>query len=535
MILLRQRLRRDGAQLLVWIVATAALCFSATAGVSEAFAIESERQTLLAVALANPAILLFRGLPSGASEGAFLVFTILPFLVLLGALMASFLAVRHVRAEEESGRADAVSATPAGRRAPFVATVVHGVIASVLLGVAAAVAFIVAGLEAGGSIAIGAAIAASTAVFLGIGLVAAQLFRSSRAANSFSVGVILVTFLVAGIGNALGTPSDDLTRMESSGLAWLSPFAWAENVRPFADDDPAPILLAVGVSAVLLIVAAALQATRDLGAGVIAPRPGRAAASALLSHPFGLSVRLSAGSLLAWVVGAAVVGALSTSLGDVIDEIATQNPAVTEMLDRLAAQGSMDQGLVITFFVMVGTLAACFGVQTVQRARQEETHGTAEQTLATPVARAEWLGAFLTTALVGVVVIVAAAVAAAALALFARGGDTAILGDVVVAGIGQILAAAVFPVLTAVIFTLLPRATTTLGWVLVIAAASLALFGTLLGLDEDVVSLSPFAAAPVPNADGVAWNGSAWLVVLTVAGVASSVMLMRRREVATGG
>ncbi|NYF16772.1 ABC-2 type transport system permease protein [Microbacterium sp. AK009] len=535
MILLTQRLRRDGVQLLVWILATAALCFSATAGVNEAFAAESERRTLLAVALANPTILLFRGLPFGTSEGAFLVFTILPFLVLLGALMASFLAVRHVRAEEESGRADAVSATPAGRRAPFVATVVHGILACVLLGTATAVAFIAAGLEAGGSIALGGALAASAAVFLGVGLVAAQLFRSSRAANSFSVGVILSAFLVAGIGNALGTPSDDLTRMESSGLAWVSPFAWAENVRAFADDAPGPILLAVGVSAALLTVAAALQATRDLGAGVIAPRPGRAAASALLSRPFGLAVRVSAGSLVAWVVGSAVVGALSTSLGDVIDEIATQNPAVTEMLDRLAAQGSMDQGLVVTFFVMVGTLAACFGVQTVQRARQEETHGTAEQTLATPVARVGWLGAFLTTALGGIVVIVAAAMAAASLAVFARGGDPAILGDVVVAGAGQILGAAVFPVLTALVFTLLPRATSTLGWVLVIAAASLALFGTLLGLDEDVVSLSPFAATPVPDADGIAWNGSAWLIVLTVAGVASSLMLMRRREVATGG
>ncbi|WP_322411030.1 polyketide antibiotic transporter [Microbacterium invictum] len=494
-----------------------------------------ERQTLLAVAVANPVILLFRGLPSGSSEGAFLVFTILPFLVLLGALMASFLAVRHVRAEEESGRADAVSATPAGRHAPFLATVVHGVVACLLLGIATTSAFLIAGLPAAGGLALGATLAAASSVFLGMGLLTSQLFRSARAANSVSVAVILTAFLVAGVGNALGTASDDLTRMESSGLAWLSPFAWAENVRPFADDDLSPLLLCVVAAAALIGGAFALQATRDLGAGVIAPRSGRAAASALLSHPFGLAVRLSAGSLVAWAVGAAVVGALATSLGEVIDEVATQNPAVTALLDRLAAEGSMDQGLLITFFVMVGALAACFGVQTVQRARQEEVHGTAEQTLATPVARVRWLGGFLGTALAGIVVIVGAAVVAATAALLARGGDTALLADVAIAGAGQLAGAAVFPVLTALVFTLLPRATTTLGWVLVIAAVSLALFGTLLGLDDGLVSLSPFAATPVPAADGVAWNGGLWLVALTVVGVASTLMLMRRREIATGG
>ena len=195
----------------------------------------------------------------------------------------------------------------------------------------------------------------------------------------------------------------------------------------------------------------------------------------------------------------------------------------------------MDQGLLVTFFVMVGTLAACFGVQTVQRARQEEVHGTAEQTLATPVARTMWLAGFVATALAGLVVIVAVAAVTAAGALLARGGDPALLGDIAIAGLGQVAGAAGFPVLTALVFTVLPRATTTLGWVLVIAAASLALFGTLVGLDDDVISLSPFAASPVPTADGVSWNGGLWLVAVTVVGVASSVMLMRRREVATGG
>ncbi len=533
--LLTQRLRRDGVQLLAWVVATGLLTFASAAGVAEAFATEEERRTLLAVALANPVILLFRGLPSGASEGAFLIFTILPFLVLVAALMAGFLAVRHLRAEEETGRADTVAATAAGRWLPFWATLVHGTIAAVLLGAVATVALIASGRDVTGSALTGGALTTAALVFLAVGALSAQLFQSARAANSFTVAVILTTFLVGGMGNALGTPSDDLVRMESSPLAWVSPFVWAENVRPFADDDARPLLLALGAAAVLGAVATALYARRDVGAGALAPRSGRADASALLSSPFGLAWRLSAGPLIAWGVGAAIIGVLSTSFGSVIAEVATENPAVSEVLRRIAAQGSMEQGLLVTFFAMVGILAACFGVQTVQRARQEETHGTAEPTLATAISRPAWLAAFLGTATIGVIIIVAVAVTAASGALIATDGDRSLMGDALVTGAGQIAAAVVFPVLTAVAFTLVPRATTTVGWVLVIAAGALALFGTLLRLDEDVVALSPFAATPVPDGDSMNWNGVWWLVPLAVAGAASAVALMRRREVAPGG
>jgi len=343
------------------------------------------------------------------------------------------------------------------------------------------------------------------------------------------------TFIIGGVGNALGTADDSLTRMTSSGLAWVSPFVWAENSRPFSDDDLRPLLLAAGVSAVLVAGSLALQAARDVGSGVLAARRARADAPALLAGPVGLVWRLSAGSLLAWAVGAAVVGALSTSLASVVQEVASGNPAVEAILERLAADGSMDQGLIVTLFVMVGVLAACFGVQTVQRARQEETHGTAEATLGAPVGRASWLGAFLVVAVLGIVVITGAAVGAAAIALAATDGEQSLISDALVVGAGQAIAAVVFTVLTAIVFTLAPRLTIPLGWALVLVAACLALFGTIFGIDDDIVALSPFAAIPVPAGDAIDQNGLVWLVVAAIAGAAASVTLMRRRELATGG
>ena len=533
--LLRLRLRRDAVQLTIWTAAMALLTYGSSVGVTENFGTLEERSSLLALAVANPVILLFRGLPSGTDEGAFIVFLVLPFLAMLAALMASFLAVRHTRAEEETGRAELAAATPAGRFVPFVATLVHGALACAVLGIAAAVALIASGLSVTGSLFTGAAVALTGLVFLSVGLFAAQLFFSARAANSLTVMLLVGTFILGGVGNALGTPDDTLTRMESSPLAWVSPFVWAENSRPFADDNTGPLLLALAVSVVLVGGAVALQAARDVGSGVLAARPARAEASALLSGPVGLVWRLSAGSLVAWAVGAAAVGALSTSLASVVEEVASDNPAVQAILQRLAAEGSMDQGLIVTFFVMVGVLAACFGVQTVQRARQEETHGTAEPTLGTPVNRARWLGAFLVVAITGIVLIIGAAVATAAIALTATGGDSSLIADAVVVGAGQGLAAAVFTAVTAIVFTLAPRLTIGLGWSVVLVAACLALFGAIFGIDDDIVALSPFAAVPVPHGDGVDANGVVWLVAAALIGAAASLTLMRRRELAPGG
>lgn len=129
-----QRVRRDRVQLPIWILGAAALAAAADSGVSASYATEADRVSILALSLAHPVILLFRGLPSGPAEGAFIAFQIMPWLALLAALMSAFLAVRHTRADEELGRAELVAATAAGRAVPLAATIAHGLVANIALG-----------------------------------------------------------------------------------------------------------------------------------------------------------------------------------------------------------------------------------------------------------------------------------------------------------------------------------------------------------------------------------------------------------------
>ncbi|MFC8680412.1 ABC transporter permease [Microbacterium ureisolvens] len=533
--LMGQRARRDWLQVLLWAMGTALLAYASFVGVSDAYGTEQDRTSLLAAALANPVILLFRGLPSGTDEGAFMVFLIFPWLAMLAAFMSTFLAVRHTRGDEEAGRAELVAATPAARTMPFLATALHGVLANALLAALTAAAFLAVGLDAEGSLLAGSAAGAVGIVFLGVGLFAAQLMRTSRGANSLAVWTLVATFVIAGIGNATGTPSDDLTHMESSWLTWLSPFGWGESTRAFDENLWWPALLCLGVGLVLTVVSVVLVSARDLGGSFVAERLGRATASAALSTPIGLVWRLTRGAVLGWAVGGLLTGMLSTSLASIVKEVGASNPAVEEILRQISGEGSVEQGTITTFFTMLGVLAACCAVQIVCRARQEEAHGTAEPLLAAPVGRVRWLADYLIVALLGIVLVVVAAIGGAALGLASQDGDWDLMRTVLVTGAGQVAAASVFLVITALAFVVVPRATIPLGWSLVLLGMMLGLFGPLFQFPDWLVHLSPIAVTPFVDGDEVDLRGLWWLVLATGVGAAASLSLMRRREMATAG
>ncbi|MFE4724474.1 ABC transporter permease [Microbacterium sp. NPDC056736] len=533
--LLGQRARRDWLQVLLWGVGTALLAYASFIGVRDAYGTAQDRTSLLAAALANPVILMFRGLPSGADEGAFMIFLIFPWLAILAAFMSTFLAVRHTRGDEETGRAELVAATPAARTMPFAATALHGLLANALLAALVAGAFLAVGAETEGALLAGTATGAVGVTFLGVGLLAAQLMRTSRGANSLAVWTLMATFVIAGFGNAIGTPSDDLTRMESSWLTWLSPFGWGENTRAFDENLWWPALLSLGVGAVLAAVSAVLVAARDLGGSFIAERLGRADASPALSGPMALVWRLTRGAVLGWAVGGFLIGVLSTSLASLVEEIGASNPAVEQILRQISGAGSVQQGTITTFFTMLGVLAACCAVQVVCRARQEEAHGTAEPLLAAPVGRVRWLADYLVVAVIGVVLVIAAAIAGAALGIAGQDDDTDLMRTVLVTGAGQVAAASVFLVVTALAFVLVPRATIPLGWSLVLLGMALGLFGPLFGFPEWLVQASPIAVTPFVDGDAVDLRGLWWLVLATGAGAVASLSLMRRRELASAG
>ncbi|WP_438856062.1 ABC transporter permease [Agromyces sp. M3QZ16-3] len=534
--LVAQRARRDRLQLVLWIVGIAGLGLMATTAVGSTFGDVSERESILRLTIVAPAILIFRGTPNGAGEGEFAVFLILAFLCLMAGLMSTFLAVRHTRADEEQGRAELVAATPAARTLPTVATVVHGVLANVLLAIAVAIAFMASGLDAAGSSVAGLAVGATGVAFLGVGLVAAQLFRTSRSANALSVALVLAAYVVRGLGDALGEASDDGLSRTAAWPSWLSPIGWAQRTEPFDANDLMPLLLSIGLAALLVGLVFVFQSARDSGASLLPGRPGRATAGPLLRGHVGLAWRLNAGAIAAWAVGAVVAGALATTLTPLVDQIGSDAPAIAETLRQVAGPGaSLEEAFTVTFFSMVGILAAAAALQAVMRARLEEAHGSAEPVLATPVPRRAWLGGYTVIGALAILVILALSAAGALLGALASDDPAASAENALKSALAQAPAALVFLGLGLVVFVLAPRLTIPVSWALLAAGAFLGIFGELLGLPEWMHDLSPFAHSPLPVGGEVDWTGGFWMLGIAAAAVALAVVAMGRRELTTDG
>lgn len=535
-VLLRQCVRRDRVQLALWIVGTAALALMATTSVTTTFGDLVEREGILRLTTLAPAILMFRGTPNGAEAGPFAFFLMCAILGVLAGLMSTFLAVRHTRGDEETGRAELIASTPASRLLPTTATVIHGLLVNAVLGLAIAVAFLLSGLEPQGAFVAGAAIAACGVVFLATGLVFAQLFRSSRAANAAGVAAVIAAYFVRGIGDAAGEPSDDGLHRTPLWISWLSPIGWAQRTGAFAEDDLAPLLISLGFAAVLVALVYAFQSARDSGASVLPGLRGRDHAGPLLSGSLGLALKLSTGAVLSWAAGAAVMGALATSLTPLVDEIGSDVPEVARRLQQLAGAGaSLEEALTTTFFSVIGILASACALQLIMRARQEEGNGTAETVLATPVPRQRWIAEHGAVALLGVVVVIGVAMLGAFAGARSADDPTEMSLDAAQAAVAQLPAVLVYFGLGMLLFVLVPRAMIGVAWAALTLGAFFGVFGELLGLPDWVHDLSPFAHSPVPIGDDVDWTGGIWMLAIAAVAIGVAIVAMRRRELVAAG
>ncbi|UAJ79655.1 hypothetical protein IT072_00675 [Leifsonia sp. ZF2019] len=536
--LLRQRLRRDRWQLVIWLVSIGVLAAFSAAAIAQTYGDATSRAELLRLAIANPTVLLLRGLPDGTSFAAVTFFEIFTFLALLAGLMNTFLAVRHSRAEEESGRAELIGSTPAGRLLPTVATVLHGVLANIALGLIVALGFIAAGLPAGGSFAAGAATGGVGITFVAVGLLLAQIMSTSRGANGFAAALVVLAYVVRGIGDALGTPKGDGTHLVAAWPSWLSPIGWGEQFSPYSTADWWPLLLQLGFAAVLIAVTFSLQAGRDSGAGVIPERAGRRDARPWLRGSLGLAWRLQWPIIVGWAVGGAFTGVLAGALGTLVSSSIANDPGLSDIrtaIARIGAGGSgpLTQLFISAFFSIVGVLAAACAVQSVIRLRQEEAAGTAEAVLTTPVSRVRWLLEFVLVGVVAVVLVLVAAALASGLSALAAGEDAARIGDSFVAASAQLPVALVYLGVLALVFVLAPSWTIPVGWASLGLGAFIGIFGGLIDLPDPIRHLSPFADAPVVVGD-VDWTGGYWMFGIAIVALAAAAALIRRRDLAIG-
>lgn len=524
--LLALQARRDRVTLAVWVVGLAVLLLVTVQAAHAEYGDAADRRQVLLVALATPVLLAFRGVVDGGTFGSAVFFQSYTWLAVAVALMNTFLAVRHGRGDEAAGRRELVDATPVGRLAAPVASLLLAVAADVLFGVLATLFLIAGGLSASGSVLFAAGLALTGIAFFGIGLLASEAMPTSRAANGVAVVLALLAYALRAAGDALGTPDGTALTLDPSPISAFSPIGWGEQLRPFTHPAAWPLVALAALAVVTIGAGLLTHARREPGASVLHEGAGRA--TGRTGSALGLAARLQLPSAVAWAVGAAVLAAVTPNLVTAAARFDLRDTTIRQVVASLGhSRADLATQFTAGILVLVGMLAAAAGVQAMLRAREEEASGRTELLLTGPLSRLRWLGSWLVVAVGTVLLVVAASAAAVALGSVAQ-GQASEVGDRILQALVQAPSALALTAVSGLLVVVLPRIAAIASWVVFAAAGLIGLFGGVLDLPDDVVRYSPVGSVPaLPTDDwGPTWSVGAAAGVLVV--LAS--LLMRRRQ-----
>lgn len=511
-LLLGQALRRDRVLAPVWIVVMLVVVYASAAATPSLYATEAERVSAATALNAQPAIVALYGpILDVHSLGELAMTKMTVLYALFGALLFVVLVRRHTRVDEESGRAELVMGTAVGRDAPLAAALAESALLSVALGFLGALTSIVAGLPAAGSAWFGVVWAATGLVGMGIAAVACQLSASARTCAAICAGAIGGAYVARAVGDASG----------NTWLSWLSPFGWNTQLRAWSGTRPWVALLYLVLTGVLVAVAQALRGRRDLGAGLIAARPGRAQASPRLTGAFSLTLRVHSAPLVIWSLACLALGVLFGAI----------TPGLHTLLDSAGAQQMMARlgpALIAAILSVIAIVVTCFGISVIGHAGGDESDGRTETSLASGVSRDRWLGSILLLALGGSAWLLLLTGIGLWIGYGAAGGDHA--AQTVPAALAWIPAAWVVIGLGLLAYGHSARLVWA-GWAFLGLFLTLTLIGSLLRFPRWLIRLSPYSAVPQYPYEPWRWTPVIVLLAVVAATLTGAWLRFRERDI----
>lgn len=529
--LVRLAVRRDRITLPAWILAMAGFLAATTAMFADSYAKHPE---LLVpdtrVVIENPGMRVL-GLVTGSTVGGYTLHRDALTLAVLAALMSIFAVVRHTRQAEELGRTEMLGAGVVGRYAPLGAAVIVTLAANIALAGLLGLGMIIAGQPATGALVAGTSIALVGVAFTGAAAVTTQLASTTRGATGLAGAALGVSFLLAALGNMIGTVDSAALRVTSAWPAWLSPIGWSQQMRPFADNVWWPAALSLLVLGVSTAAAVLIASRRDIGRGLLPERRGASHARRSMLSPAGLVWRLQRGTLLGWAIGLIGFGLV---FGALSKQISGLEGAATEWYATFGGEVDLLGAYWASMMQIAGMAVAAYVVTLLLRLHHDEALGTMEPVLGTAVSRLRWLGAYAVNALIGATLLIL---------LFAAGvvmtgglvqeDPLSLLRDLVGAALIQLPAIGVLGAAVLLLVSLLPRWSVGLSWALVATMIFVGpMFGPSLGLPTWLLDVSPFTH--VPNAPAVAITLGPVLGLVAACALLAGVgiVIMRRRNLA---
>ncbi len=511
--LVRLALRRDRIRLPVWIAALTALMAYSPNTIELAYPEEAQRQARVNL-LKTPAGMMLGGPMFGGREtdlGAMVANELMLTLIVATSILAILTVIRHTRAEEESGAAELVLASVVGRYARTAAALTLVVAVNTVLAVTMTVAIAANGFDVVDSAAMCLGITAVATVFGAVAAVTAQMWRVARAATGAAMAALALAALIRGVGDVIDN--------SGSALSWLSPIAWAQQMRPFVELRWWPLALLIGLTLILVAAAAALQMRREYDDGTIATTGDRPEARPVRGV-LALHLRLQRGQTIGWSVGLFASGLAFGSMTKSLLDAAEDN----ELLARLVSSQGLD-GVYTTMSQFLAAAACAYVTVAVLRVYSDEQSGLGEAVLAGAVSRARWLSTAVVAALLGATMLMFAAGLGNGLGAGLTLGEPATVLKLTLAGLAFVPALAVSAGVAALAVALRQ---VWIAWLAVTFIVASLYLGALLRLPEWLLDLSPVGQTDSPADVPV----TAWIVMCCVAAVlvVAATGIYRRRD-----
>ena len=449
--LFRFTLRRDRIFLPLWMVGIVAFVVLGAPLTTQVVTSPAEL-AMYAETMRNPAMIALSG-PVYAQPYTYgVMYTQLMtvwILILIGA-MNIFLVSRHTRKDEEDGKLEVMRSLPVGRVSTLSSIWLVTFCTNFFIGFLGAVGLALLKIESmtlGGCLLLGGIFFTVGLFFAAVAMLFSQLCSSARGMIGGCFLVLGIFYLIAALGNVSG-----------GALVYLSPFSMIFKASPFAKNHIWPILVIFIATLIIAAVAMYLSTRRDLGAGLLPQRRGRAHASASLSSPFGLAFRLVRKTATSWVIIMFILGASYGSVFGDFESFISQSELFQMILGT--EDGTNPLLNFMTYITLVMSLVTSIPViNCTLKLRSEEKKQRLEAVYARSVSKTGLFLPYIIIAMILSILLQLALALGMYLAANASMDATFSLADVIMAGLVKLPGIWLFVGVSTLLTGLLPKLT----------------------------------------------------------------------------
>lgn len=395
-ILFIQYIKRDWKKIIIWILGVGLF----SAGLIPAFEEIAKGGGMAGMyeTLKNPAMISLIGptpvkTANNYTLGAMYAHEMLLFCGLFAMIISMLHVIGHSRKEEDLGLTELVRSFQIGRQSNSLAVMAETVLINLLM-----VIFIVGimmsfgadNISLTGSVLFGASIGlagimgAATAIFM------AQIMPVSSTATASSLGLMGFLYILRGA-----------TDIYSIRLSIYNPLGWIYLTYPFTENNWMPIIFGIIFTAVVVAAAFVLEGNRDMGAGYLPEREGRAyAKKSLLSVP-GLFIRLNKSLIISWLTAFLILSAAYGAIYGDMEAFLQSNELMKKMFTYTGI--SVEKSFTSTVMLVMVDLITVLPIALVNKLFSEEKNLYLSQIHGTKVKRSQLYWTSLALAIGGAV------------------------------------------------------------------------------------------------------------------------------------